>query len=170
MWQEGERHRVAAMVEQHRLMLRNNEEWEADSTSARGQRYAWDLEASIQAQHGVSNGAAAVMARRQHQDGGGSSRAQPAAAGSSVQHAQGGRGKRGRADDGPDYALRRDGAQQGSAQNETDGATGTSTHEAPTAARHSGDGLLVYNSISLQRLEAQLRSPYYWQHAPFGDG
>ena len=169
MWREGERHRVAAMVEQHRLELRNDEDWATDSTSARGQRYAWDLEASIQAQHGVNNGAAAVMARRQHQNGGSSTRAQPAAAGSSVQHAQGGRGKRGRVDDSPNYALRRNGAQQGSDQNETDGMAGGS-YEPPTAARRSGDGLLVYNSLSLQRLEAQLRSPYYWQRAPFGDG
>ena len=171
MWREGERRRVAAMVEQHRLALRSNEDWADDSTRtcAWGQRYAWDLEASIQAQLGVSNGAAAVMARRR-QDGGSSGGAQPAAAGSSVQHAQGGRSKRGRADDSPGHALRHDDAQHGSDRNESDGAVGDSAHEAPMAPRRSGDGLLVYNTLSLQRLEAQLRSPYYWQRAPFGDG
>ena len=108
MWRESEGNRITALTEQHRLTLRSNEEWEVESPHARGQRYAWDLEASIQAQHGVNNSAAAVMARRR-QDSGSPGRTQSAAAGSSAQHAQGGRDKRPRNDISPQHATHWDG-------------------------------------------------------------
>ena len=169
MWRESERNRITALAEQHRLTLRSNEDWEDQSLQARGQRYAWDLEASIQAQQGVNNSAAAVMARRrQHSGSPGGTR--PVVAGSSAQHAQTGRDKRPRSDISPQHATHWDGARPQGEPDISDDAAGDPARNASTAQRHAGDGLLVFNTLSLRRLEAQLRSQYYWRPDPFGDG
>ena len=145
MWRESEQNRIITLAEQHRLTLRSNEDWEDQSLQARGQRYAWDLEASIQAQQGVNNGAAAVMARRRQHSGspGGT---QPVVAGSSAHHARTGRDKRPRSDNGPQHATRWDGTRPQGEPDILDDAAGDPARNASTAQRHAGDGLLVFTT------------------------
>ena len=166
MWQEGEVQRLNELAKEHRRELRSDEDWADDGAHTRGQQYTWGLEASIQAQHGVNSGAAAVMARRR-QSGDNSDETHPIAAGSSSQHAQADGRKRGRGDDSI-IPTKRHGRQQQGDQVRAGNAEGESTQEAPNTTRRSG--FLVYNTLALQRLETQLQSPYYWRQAPFGDG
>ena len=144
MWREGERGRVGALAAQHKRETGRDADWASDSARARGQQYTWDLEAAIQEQRSVSNGAAAVMARR--------------------------RGGAGLPDTQPTAVAR--GAKRGRVTDDDAAAAGTdlTRNDATATARRSGDSVLVFNTLSLRRLETQLRSTYYWQRAPFGDG
>ena len=176
MWREGEQHRVAYLSERYKMELHTDEDWADNTTRVRGQRYHWDAEADMQTQHRVSSGAAAVLARRRTQR--------------SVQQAP-------RTMQSGDSTLReevRGRKRERGEDDDTEMHTGDSTHREDTRGRkrergeghdmeqvetqqeqitltntRRGDGLLVYNTQSLRRLEVQL-SPYQRQREPFGDG
>ena len=151
MWREGERNRRLSVAGAYERELRSHEEWAQSGGTPRGQRYTWSTEAHIQTSHNVSSGAAAVMAKRRLTDGspGGS---QTTEAGSSQPSTPVRARRRARCDEGAVAAPTLAGGEVGPPD------TGT--------MRRLGDGLLVYNMYTLQRLEGQLRTSYYWQCEP----
>ena len=140
MWQEGERTRVTELAQSYKAELSREEDWMDKRNTPRGQRYHWDSEATLQTQHGVSSGAAAVLERRR------------------TQHNE------------QETSRLASGPQHGSDNHKRGHSECEVAEGGQSAAMNTrrGDGLLVYNAQSLRRLEVQLTPER--QREPFGDG